>query len=80
MFNANRLFRAVAQYTKKDKQVNTSARVDKRQCVERLATEAEAAAERKDMNTVYQITRTLRGDRGQNHDLTANASLKKRQN
>ena len=38
--------------------------------MERLETEAEAAAERKDMKTVYQITRKLRGDRGQNQDLT----------
>ena len=56
--------RAVTQYREKDKQVKTSARRDKRQYVERLATEAEAAAEQKDMSTkdmktVYQITRKL---------------------
>ena len=45
--------RAVAQYREKDGQVSTSARRDQRQCVERLETEAEAAAERKDMKTVY---------------------------
>ena len=38
--------------------------------MKRHATEAEAAAERKDMKTFQQITRKLRGDRGKNHDLT----------
>ena len=60
--------RAVALYREKDKQVKTSARRDKRQYVERLATEAEA--EPMDMKTVYQITGKLHGDRGQNQDLT----------
>ena len=60
--------RAVAQYREKDKQVKTSARRDNRQYVERLATESDA--ERKDMKTAYQITRKLRGNRGQNQDLT----------
>ena len=64
--------RAVAQYREKDKQVMTSVRRDKRQFVKRLTMEAEAAAERKDMKTVYQITRKLHGDRGQNKDLTVN--------
>ena len=54
---------AVAQYREKDKQVKTSARRDKRQHVERMATEAEAAAERKDMKTICLITWKLRGDR-----------------
>ena len=36
-------------------------------------TEAEAATERKDIKTVYQFTRKLRGDRGQNLDLTVKA-------
>ena len=52
--------RALAQYREKDKQ---TARRDKRQYAHRLATEAEEAAERKDMKTVYQITRKLCGDR-----------------
>ena len=65
--------RAVGQCREKDKQVKTSARRDKRQYVERLATEAEAVAERKDMKTVYRITRKLHGDRGQNKDLTVKA-------
>ena len=34
-------------------------------------TEAETAAEQKDIKTVYQITRKLHGDRGQNKDLIA---------
>ena len=65
--------RAVAHYREKDKQVKKSARRDQRQYVERLAIEAETAAERKDMKTVYQITRKLRGDRGQNQDLSVEA-------
>ena len=41
--------------------------------MERLATYAETAAERRDMKTVYQITRKLHGDRGQNQDLIVKA-------
>ena len=63
--------------SEEDKQVKKSARRDKRQYVERLATEAEAASERRDMKTVYQIIPKLRGDRGQNQDLTV-PSLGKR--
>ena len=48
-------------------------RRNKRQCVEKLATEAEAATAQKDMKTVYQITRRLRGDRGQNQEFTVKA-------
>ena len=35
--------------------------------------EAEAATEQKDMKTVYQITRKLHGDRGDNEDCTVKA-------
>ena len=56
---------ALAQCREKDEQVKTSARGDKRKYVERLARKVEAAAERKNMKTVYQITRKLRGDRRQ---------------
>ena len=48
----------------------TSARRDKSEYVVRFATEAEAAAERKDVKTVYKITRKLCGDRGHNKDVT----------
>ena len=41
--------------------------------MERHATEAEAAADQKDIKTVNQIARKLRGDRGQNQDLTVRA-------
>ena len=61
--------REVVQYREKGKQIKTSARRDKKQYADRLATEAKAAAERKDMKTVYQITMNLCGDRGQNQDL-----------
>ena len=65
--------RAAAQYREKDRQVKTSARKDKRQFTERLAQAAEVAAEQKDMKTVYQITKKLRGDRGQSQDLPVKA-------
>ena len=65
--------RAVAQYRGKDKQVSSSARRDKRLFVERLARDAEAAAERMDMKIVYLITRKLRGNRGQNQYGTVTA-------
>ena len=51
----------------------TYARRDNRQYVERLATEAEAVVEQKDVNTVCHIPRKLRGDRGQNRDLNLKA-------
>ena len=51
--------RAVAQYREKDKQVKTSASRDIREYVERLATKAEAAADRRNMKTVYNITMKL---------------------
>ena len=53
--------RAVTQNIVKNKQVKTSSR---RLYIERLATEAEAAAERRDMKTIIQIIWKLRGDRG----------------
>ena len=63
----------VTQYRGKDKQAKTSVRRDKRQHVERHETEAEAAAEQNDMKTVYQITRKLCRDRGQNQNITVKA-------
>ena len=68
--------RTLAQYREKDKHVKTSTRRDKRQYVERLTTEVEAAAERKDMKADYQITKKLRGDRSK----TGLQSLMKRKN
>ena len=62
--------RVVDQYRDKDKQVRTSARAYKRQYVEKHVIEAEVAAQRNDMRTVYQITRKLRGDRGENQNHT----------
>ena len=64
---------AVAQYREKDKHAKTSARRDKRQYVDSIATESKADTERKDMMTVYQITRKLRGDGGHSQDLTVKA-------
>ncbi|XP_061164954.1 craniofacial development protein 2-like [Saccostrea echinata] len=65
--------RAAALYRKKDKEVKKSARRDRRYYMEQLAEEAQEAAERKDMKTVYQITKKLRGDHGPNQDLPAKA-------
>ena len=44
-----------------NKKVKKSARRDKRQFHDDLATEAETAAERRDIDTLYKITRTLSG-------------------
>jgi hypothetical protein len=48
-------------YSQQDKDVKRSARTDKRYHIDKLATEAETAAAKKDMKTVYQITKTLSG-------------------
>ena len=72
------------QYKDIDKQVKKSARRDKRRYAEELAEEAEAAVQRKDLKTVYKITRKLRGDHNTNQDmqlkhLMEQTSLKKGQ-
>jgi endonuclease/exonuclease/phosphatase family metal-dependent hydrolase len=65
--------RITKEYSEKNKEVKTSARKDKRDYIERLAEEAEAAAEQGDMKTVYQNTKKLKGDYGQYHDLPVKA-------
>lgn len=65
--------RAVALYREKDKEVKKSARIDKRTYTDKLAQRAQRAAEMKDMKTVYQITKKLRGDLGPNQDLPVKA-------
>ena len=52
---------ANAAYKSKDKEVKKSARNDKRAFVENMAGEAEQAAARGDMGTVYKITKQLSG-------------------
>ena len=54
------------EYSQKDKEVKRSTRVDKRTYIENLA---EAAARRKDMKSLYQITKKLKGDTGPNQNL-----------
>ena len=49
-------------YKGKDKEVKKSARNDKRSYVEGLAAEAESAAARGEMSTVYKITKRLCGN------------------
>ncbi|KAI8514548.1 hypothetical protein Bbelb_071390 [Branchiostoma belcheri] len=51
--------RAKDTYRTKDKQVKRSARRDKRAYIEELASEAERAATRGELSTVYRITKTL---------------------
>ena len=57
------------EYSQKDKEVKRSTRVDKRTYIENLAEDAEAAARRKDMKSLYQITKKLKGDTGPNQNL-----------
>ncbi len=48
-------------YKKKDKEVKYSARKDKKDYIDQLTEKAEQAARKKDMKTVYNITRKLSG-------------------
>nr|CAH8863171.1 unnamed protein product [Trichobilharzia regenti] len=50
-------------YTALDKEVKKNARKDKRQFYDNLATEAEKAAGKSDLTTLYQITKSLSGKR-----------------
>ena len=53
--------RAKEEYKIKDKEVKRNARRDKRGFVEKLANEAETAAAKGNLNTVYKITKQLSG-------------------
>ena len=55
------------EYTAKDREVKTSARNDKRKFVDELADEAEQAAARGELSTVYKITKELTGHRHNNY-------------
>jgi len=55
------LERAKELYKGKDREVKRSAREDKRAFVEGLAREAEEAAARGEMSTVYRLTKQLTG-------------------
>lgn len=61
------------EYNKKDKEVKKSARNDKRTYIENLAEEAQKAAERGDLRSVYQITKKLSNKRGQKSSSTVKA-------
>ncbi|CAH8626989.1 unnamed protein product [Heterobilharzia americana] len=50
-------------YKTLDKEVKKSARKDKRHFYETLASEAEQAAGRRDLTTLYKVTRSLSGKR-----------------
>lgn len=49
------------RYTQADKEVKKSARKDKKKYIEDLTSEAERAAQRQDMRTLYRITSDLKG-------------------
>ena len=51
------------KYATLNKEVKKSARKDKRVFYDALATEAQEAAEKKDLSTLYKVTRTLSGKR-----------------
>ena len=55
------LRRVTREHSDTNKEVKKSARRDKRAYNETLATEAEEAAEKRDLSTLYKITRTLSG-------------------
>ena len=57
------------EYSQKDKEVKRSTRADERTYIENLAEDAEAAARGKDMKSLYQITKKLKGDTGPNQNL-----------
>ena len=48
-------------YSEQDKEVKKSAKKDKKDYIERLATDAEEAAARQDMGTLYRISKSLSG-------------------
>jgi hypothetical protein len=54
---------AQQQYTEKNKQVKRSARKDKRTYIDSLALEAQQAAAKNDMKTLYSITKQLSGNK-----------------
>ncbi|XP_064645936.1 craniofacial development protein 2-like [Lineus longissimus] len=60
--------RRKAEYSQKDKEVKKSCRKDKRQYFDNLATDAENAARRKDMATLYKATKKMRGNTGPSQD------------
>ena len=60
--------RLAKEHKDRDKEVKESARNDKRRYTEGLAEEAEAAAAQNDMKTVYEVTKKLKGNFGQNCD------------
>jgi endonuclease/exonuclease/phosphatase family metal-dependent hydrolase len=61
--------RLVKQYSEKDKEVKKSARRDKKDYVENLAKEAEDAAKRRDLKTVYDTMKNLTGGHKNNQDV-----------
>ena len=54
-------FSPIQSYTEVHKEVKRSIRSDKRNYLEQLATEAEEAASKGNLNELYKITKTLSG-------------------
>ena len=61
--------RIEGEYRSKDKEVKKSARKDKKDYVEKITTEAEEAARKRDMKTVYQTIKTIAGGQHLNPEL-----------
>ena len=57
------------EYREKDKEIKSSARRDKKTHTEHLTEEAQNAASKGDLNTLYKITRTLSGRQRPSQDL-----------
>ena len=55
--SSRQIERTQQEYKIKDREVKWSARKDKRNFIEKLASEAEEAAEKREFSTVYKITK-----------------------
>ena len=61
------------EFSQKNREVKSGAKVDRRMYVEKLATEAEEAAMKNDLKSLYTITKKLRGNMVANQDLPLKA-------
>ena len=60
--SSRQMERTQQEYKNRDREVKRSARKDKRNFIEKLASEAEEAAEKREFSTVYKITKQLCGN------------------
>ena len=66
--SSRQMERTQQEYKNRDREVKRSARKDKRNFIEKLASEAEEAAEKREFSTVYKITKQLCGN-NTNHSM-----------